>query len=100
MANLRWIKGMESPNKSGRPKGTQITIERRLDRLIELFATEKEFKVNLKACKPGAEKLYWIMRIVELRVPKAIANGIDENKLDDAIELLKNKASEEQKKTG
>jgi outer membrane protein assembly factor BamE (lipoprotein component of BamABCDE complex) len=42
MTELKWVKGMESPNKGGRPKGVKADALARLKRWSARRGTEKE----------------------------------------------------------
>jgi hypothetical protein len=67
MANLTWIKGMDSPNRTGRPKGSKRNWKRELERFISRNGTAKELKrlySHLDTTKEQTEMLRWIYTMI------------------------------------
>lgn len=90
-AQLTWVKGMESPNKSGRPRGTGNSSKRNLERLAAMILTVKEVKNNYDHMKPGVERWGMQKELMSFVYPKAQPTTLSQQEIEELHKLVEAK---------
>ena len=93
MENLKWFKGMESPNKDGSRRHHKATVNSLIDRLLKGVFTYKEFKKRSEKLT-DAQFFEIGYRLMALKVPKPSADSLSQ----EEIELLYKKLEDAHKK--
>ena len=103
MENLKWVKGMKSPNEEGSRRHHKATVHSLIDRLLKGVFTYKEFKKRSE--KLSDAQFFEIgYRLMALKVPKPSADSLSQEEIESLYEKIESKvvndALGKAKKTG
>src|SRR5688572_20862595 len=97
MSQFTWIKGMDSPNKTGRPRGSKRNFKRELERFSARKGTVKELLSLYDRLKEPALQFEMLKAIWSYTIPKPSVDTISTDEIDRIYDLLKQAANNETK---
>src|SRR6476659_6644978 len=85
---LTWIKGMESPNGKGRPKGSKRNYMKTLERFIARNGSLKDLEGIFNHLSSQKEQLEMLRAVWFYTLPRPTADAISEQEAERLLERM------------